>query len=136
MVRFTRFCLVGGASLVVDYAVLVPLVHPGLLDARWAAAIAYLVSSLFGYLLNRRLTFPDRRGTSLGRGLTAYVLVGLGGAAIRLATLHLFMVKTSWHSPPEVYLASGLGILAGTLASYLGVLRWVFTQPEQQGRTP
>lgn len=124
--RFFRFCLVGCASLGVDYAVFIPLVHPDLMDPRAAAVFAYLAASVAGYGLNRRLTFSDRAGGPIARGFLVYVFVGLGGAGIRLAVLHALMTLAHWGRPPEVYLASGLGVVAGTLASYLGALRWVF----------
>ncbi|MDY0002696.1 MAG: GtrA family protein [Polyangia bacterium] len=124
--RFSRFCLVGLLSLAVDFAVFVPLVHPGLLDPRVAALLAYLAASLAGYFLNRRITFSDRLAGPASRGVLAYIMVGLAGAAIRLAILHLLMVFAFWDSPPLVYLASGLGVFGATLASYLGALKWVF----------
>lgn len=134
--RFLRFCLVGCISLGVDYAVFVPLVHPDLMDPRAAAVFAYLTASVVGYGLNRQLTFPDRAGGSIARGILVYVFVGLGGAGIRLAVLHALMTLAHWGRPPEVYLASGLGVVAGTLASYLGALRWVFPSSTPLRETP
>ena len=51
------FCLVGGSGVVVDFAVLYPLVAFLHTDARLAAVPAFAVAVSWNYLLNRRITF-------------------------------------------------------------------------------
>ena len=120
------FCGVGTTAMVVDYAAFVPLVHYDAVDARLAAVVGYLVSSVWSYWLNWRVTFARAPVPSHLRAFGTYLLVGAGGAAVRVGVMHLLMVTVAWSRPPEVYLASFVGIVVSTGVSFLGARFWAF----------
>ncbi len=120
------FCGVGLTAMVVDYAAFVPLVHFEVLDARLAAVVGYLVSSAWSYWLNWRVTFERAPVPSHLRACGAFLLTGAGGAALRVAVMHLLMVTVAWSAPPEVYLASFVGIVVSTVVNYTGARFWAF----------
>jgi len=123
------FCAVGATAMAVDYAAFVPLVHFGLLDPRLAAVVGYMVSSAWSYWLNWRVTFERAPVQSHLRACGAFLLVGAGGAAVRVAVMHLLMMTVAWSCPPEVYLASFVGIVVGTVVNFLGARFWAFRAP-------
>ena len=128
------FCAVGTTAMAVDYAAFVPLVHFEALDPRLAAVVGYLVSSLWSYWLNWRITFQRAPVPSHARALAAFFAVGAGGAAVRVAVMHGLMVTVAWIRPPEVYLASFVGILVSTAVNYLGARYWAFRTPPRRTR--
>jgi putative flippase GtrA len=124
--QLALFCGVGATAMAVDHAAFVPLVHFGVLDARLAAVVGYLVSSGWSYWLNWRVTFERAPVPSHLRACGAFLLVGAGGAAVRVGVMHLLMVTVAWSRPPEVYLASFVGIVVGTAVNFLGARFWAF----------
>lgn len=120
------FCVVGTTAMAVDYAAFVPLVHFEVLDPRLAAVVGYLVSSVWSYWLNWRITFLRAPVPSHARAFSAFLAVGAAGAAVRVAVMHGLMVTVAWSHPPEVYLASFVGIVVSTGMNYLGARHWAF----------
>jgi dolichol-phosphate mannosyltransferase len=114
------FCLVGGSGVVVDFAVLYPLVALAHLDARLAAVPAFVVAVSWNYLLNRRFTFSGAREVGAGRSYFSFVAVCTAGVGIRIGAMHLLMVYAGWDHKPLIWLASLLGIVAATLSNFLG----------------
>lgn len=124
--QLALFCGVGTTAMAVDYAAFVPLVHYGLLDARLAAVVGYLASSAWSYWLNWRVTFERVPVPSHLRACGAFLVVGAGGAAVRVGVMHVLMVTVAWSHPPEVYLASFVGIVVSTAVNFLGARFWAF----------
>lgn len=114
------FCLVGGTGVIVDFAVLYPLVTFAHLDARVAAVPAFLVAVSWNYLLNRRFTFARGREAALARSYTTFVAVCTAGVGIRIGVMHLLMAYAGWDHPPLLWLTSLVGIAAATLSNFLG----------------
>lgn len=114
------FCLVGGSGVVVDFAVLYPLVAFAHLDARLAAVPAYGVAVSWNYLLNRRITFANAREVAAARSYATFVAVCTAGVGIRIAVMHLLMVYAGWADKPLIWLASLTGIGAATLSNFFG----------------
>ncbi len=114
------FCLVGGSGVIVDFAVLYPLVAFAHLDARLAAVPAFLVAVSWNYLLNHRITFEGAREVAAGRSYVAFVAVCAAGVGIRIGAMHLLMKYAGWDQKPLLWLASLVGIGAATLSNFLG----------------
>jgi putative flippase GtrA len=134
-VEFALFCAVGGSGVIVDYAVLVPLVALAHLDARLAAVAAFVVAVSWNYALNRRLTFSGARQLDVRRSYTAFVAVCAVGVGIRVGVMHAIMVSLGWRAPPRVYLTSFLGIVAATAWNFAGAKLFVFRSNQTPGRT-
>ncbi len=114
------FCLVGGSGVVVDFAVLYPLVAFAHLDARLAAVPAYGVAVSWNYLLNRRITFSDAQKVAAVRSYATFVAVCTAGVGIRIGAMHLLMVYAGWADEPLIWLTSLMGIGAATLSNFFG----------------
>ena len=129
MVRFIKFCLVGGSGT---------LLNMGLL---WLftefAGFPYLISAVIGietsiitnYILHSYITFADRRASSrkiFFKRLLKYNLASLGGMAINIGVLWLLTEVAGLY-----YLLSHLcGIALSTLWRYFISLKWAWQQPE------
>jgi putative flippase GtrA len=70
--HFVRYLLVGGTTFVLDFGILV-LLH-GAMNIGIAAAtsVAYWVSIIYNFTLNRYWTFDSREKDSLQRHITTY----------------------------------------------------------------
>ena len=72
-VQLTRFVLTGGLSAIVDFGILVLLMHFGLSHTP-AKAISFVCGTTTAYLINRRWTF--RAGPSARRFVGVLILYG------------------------------------------------------------
>ena len=126
LAELALFCAVGGSGVIVDYAVLVPLVALAGVDARLAAVAAFAVAVSWNYVLNRRFTFTRARPTAVSRSYAGFVGVCAVGVAIRVGVMHAIMVTVGWRDPPLVYLTSLVGIVAATTWNFLGSKLLVF----------
>lgn len=72
-VQLIRFGLTGGLSAIVDFGILVLLMHLGLTHTP-AKAVSFICGTTTAYLINRRWTF--RAGPSARRFLSVVVLYG------------------------------------------------------------
>jgi putative flippase GtrA len=70
--HFVRYLLVGGTTFVLDFGILV-LLH-GVMNIGIAAAtsVAYWLSIIYNFILNRYWTFDSREKDSLQRHITTY----------------------------------------------------------------
>ena len=93
-VQLTRFILTGGLSAIVDFGILVLLMHFGLSHTP-AKAISFVCGTTTAYLINRRWTFrasaSTRRflGVLVLYGTTFFVQVGLFAVLFSVLTDHL-----------------------------------------------
>ncbi len=73
--HFVRYLLVGGSTFAIDFGILV-LLH-GALDLNLAAStsVAYWVSILYNFVLNRYWTFDAGEKESLTRHISAYFIL-------------------------------------------------------------
>jgi putative flippase GtrA len=91
--RLLRFGLVGGVATVIQYVILVVLVHEGV-AAALASAIGFVVSAFGNYLLNYHFTFRSRE--SHGPAATKFVTLAAGGLAINYVLMHV-LVGAGWY---------------------------------------
>ncbi len=127
--RTLRFGAVGVAGFIVDVAVLGLLLVPA---GPWLGrAISFVAATIVTWLLNSRLTFPDRRS---GHGRTGeflrYLGVVLGGGAVNYAVYSLVVWQFGTQGLVPL-LAVAAGSLAGMALNLALLLRAVFRQPQR-----
>lgn len=125
MVRFLKFCLVGGSGVVVNMGLLYLLTEYGGLYYLVSSAISIETSIVTNFLLNDFFTFPDRRRRGLhqflGR-LLKFNLVSLGALTINMTVLWLLTSVAGLY-----YLVSNLfGIAAAMMWNYLVNFWWTW----------
>jgi dolichol-phosphate mannosyltransferase len=133
--QFIRFCVVGFSGLVVDTAVLVPLVDHVSLDPRFAAVFAFAAAVTWNYLFNRIWAFESGRSSSIARSYLFFVSICLGGLAVRIGVMHLLIEYAGMGVKPWYILASFVGIAAATVFNFLGSKFVAFrSRPNYSGR--
>jgi putative flippase GtrA len=124
-----RFATVGTASAGVYFALLWLLAVVTRLSLTLRAALAYGISIIFNYIVQRSFTFRSvRQHQHAG---PRHVVVQLGGLAINSAVLWLGVEIEHWWAP-----AVQVGAIAlTTVWSYLGQKFWAFQGPRHRGET-
>lgn len=73
--HFVRYLLVGGTTFAIDFAILV-LLHGHLkLNLGASTSVAYWISIVYNFTLNRYWTFDAREKDSLARHLSTYLVL-------------------------------------------------------------
>ncbi len=125
LLRFGKFCLVGGSGLLVNEGVLWLLTEFGGLKYYFSSILAIEASIISNFVLNDYFTFSDRR-TGKARSFTfrllKFNLACAAGAAIQYGLLLLFTSVLGVN-----YLLSNLiGIAAAILWNYFINLLWTW----------
>lgn len=118
--EFVKFCLVGLSGVLLDTAVLVGVVELAGIDPRAAATLAFLAAVTWNYALNRMWTFRLAPERAIARSYASFVAVCLAGLGVRLGVMHLLIEYAGMGVRPWYVGASIIGIVAGTLANFLG----------------
>ncbi len=125
VLRFMKFCLVGGSGVGVNMGLLWLLTEVGGLFYLVSAAISIETSIISNFTLNDFFTFPDRRRQGARNFLSRLVkfnLVSLGGLALNLSILWFLTSVVGIY-----YLVSNLvGIAAATMWNYLVNFWWTW----------
>jgi putative flippase GtrA len=95
-----RFAIVGASGYVVNLLVFWLAVHPGALDHRIAATLAFLVAVTNNFVWNRSWTFAEGSAARVRHQALRFLVVSAGGFVVNLVVL-------------EVLVAAGLPELAG-----------------------
>lgn len=85
--QFTKFALVGFASLAVDYAMLIALVELFHVDFLIATSVSFIASVVVNYFLSVKFVFGRRDDMSRKREFTIFAVL----SAIGLGLTDLFM---------------------------------------------
>jgi putative flippase GtrA len=133
-----KFGIVGLSGVFVDMAVVVFCREMFGLDERLGALPAFVLAVTWNYELNRRYTFTHKP-ENWWRSYLSFVVVGLLGLGVRLATMHVLIAwlgmtaaKTFKLGPLVLsflrlsYVASFLGIVAAYLFNFIGSKYWAF----------
>eukprot|EP00752_Nemacystus_decipiens_P016867 g15099.t1 len=126
-----QFLVVGFSGMIVNLTVLTIALLASV-PATVALLLAIVVSMLSNFVLNRRFSFSYARQGSVVRHLLGYCSASAVGAALNYTTalLTLGAMPESWVSP---YVASLVGIAAGTGVNFLLNRFFVFKQDKPQG---
>lgn len=130
LVEVTRFCLVGGANWLVDFAIFNA--------ARWALptslvlvakVIAVAVAATFSWIFNRNWTFRDRATKNPGREWVTFLIVNAVGLLPPLLCLWFTHFVLGWTSlTADNISANVVGLILGTVLRYFGYRYLVFTR--------
>ncbi len=141
LVEFTRFCLVGLGSYVVDVGLFNLLAHSGLVslpgDASMVAkTISVSIAVIFSWVTNRLWTFRTKRSSAKTREFVMFVLVNLGGMLIALACLWVSRYGLGLRSQFADNVSANLvGLVLGTAFRYVMYRYVVFDDNDDDVRT-
>ena len=119
--QLVRFATVGATGYVVNLAVFAFCVHVMAIDYRVASVVAFLVSVINNFWLNRHWTFDAKQHHPAQQGARFFLvsLVAFGFTEIVLISL------VSGAGTPKV-VAQALAVAASTPLSFLGQKLWSF----------
>ncbi len=73
--HFVRYLLVGGTTFIIDFGLLVILHGHFKLNLGASTSVAYWISIMYNFTLNRYWTFDAREKDSLARHITTYFIL-------------------------------------------------------------
>lgn len=73
--HFVRYLLVGGTTFILDFAILITLHGVMKFGIAGSTSVAYWLSIIYNFVLNRYWTFDAREKESLQRHITTYFLL-------------------------------------------------------------
>ena len=116
--------MVGGAGFLVDFATMGALLNLAHLSAIPARLIAFGVSVVFTFALNRSFTFADRPR----RGRKEWVLYALASSVAALVNLGVFAIVLGGLGAKSFapYAAMPIGVAAGLIVNFLSYNLVVF----------
>ncbi|MGW8256322.1 MAG: GtrA family protein [Thermoguttaceae bacterium] len=127
--RFMQFCLIGASGMAVDLSSLWVLRNLALGFA-FSRAIAIWIAMTYNYALNRRFTFNYSRHQRIFFQYLRFIAACAVGAVISWS-IAVGLVGFSVFFGGHEYLASIIGIVAGTVSNFIISLFWVFQQNEE-----
>lgn len=131
--RFMRFLGVGALGFGVDIGTFALALHVAGLDPALARPLAFAVSVVFTWALNRRFTFAPQASAKKGRELLLYVVSSLTAGAVNLS-VYFAITRMLGTAMPLPYLALAAGVGAGLVVNFLLYSRVVFRRPGQGSR--
>jgi putative flippase GtrA len=130
--QLLSFAFVGTVGFLVDAAVLYLL--KGMVGLYWGRLGSFLVAVLATWLLNRRITFRDRRsGIAPGIELAGYLLLMLLGALANLGVYTGLVLRYQWVREYPVF-GVAAGSLAGMVLNFTSARQLLFRQRRDGGR--
>lgn len=124
------FGVVGAIGFCVDGGVLTLLVNGFGVDSFGARALSFTAAVLVTWLLNRHVTFHERKDACRLSELGRYVGTQLAGAIANLAVYALCLWQVSYlRTWPVIALA--IGAAAGFIVNYAGARLIVFSRSPQ-----
>nr|WP_026314570.1 GtrA family protein [Heyndrickxia acidiproducens] len=123
---FLKFCLVGAANTLIDFAVffLLTFIHVPYLAAQACSYTAGMVNS---YLLNRFWTFQVKKKANFKEAFR-FMVINL--FVYGLTSFLLFLFHQQWHWP--LLYAKVIATLAGIAVNFMGSRLWVFQESRKQ----
>jgi putative flippase GtrA len=119
--QLIRFGMVGASGFVVNLAVFAVCVHGAKIDYRLASVVAYLISVLSNFWLNRHWTF-DAREAHPGHQALKFFAVSLIAYGFQFVILVSLVDSTGM----EKVFAQALAVLAAMPLSFIGQKLWSF----------
>lgn len=84
---FSRYTIVGGLSVAIDYGLLALFVSFLEINSQVSVAIAFIVSSIFNFIMNKSYTFKHR--DNIVEVFVKYVIVIFGSLLITIIIVEL-----------------------------------------------
>ena len=121
--RFLRFLAVGGFATILMYVLLVAGIESLDLRPVVASVLAYLLSAVVNYALNRRLTFRSRQRYVVA--LPRFAVVSGTGLLLNAAIMLAGTEMAGWHYLPVQVMATVVVLFWNFVGSQL----WTFRTP-------
>lgn len=137
LVEFTRFCIVGLGSYVVDVGLFNLLAHSDLVTlpgdpSMVAKTVSVSIAVIFSWVTNRLWTFRTKRTSAKTREFIMFVLVNLAGMLIALACLWVSRYGLGLRSQfADNISANVVGLVLGTIFRYIMYRYIVFDSDDE-----
>ena len=118
--QLVRFGVVGATGYVVNLVVFALCVHALGVDYRASAVIAWVVSALNNFWLNRHWTFGTKETPAFAQGVRFFIV-----SALAFGFTYLVLVALVGAGVPKVP-AEALAIAVGTPLNFVGQKLWSF----------
>lgn len=119
--QLVRFAAVGATGYVVNLAVFAACVHLIGIDYRISAVIAFLVSVMNNFWLNRHWTFDAKHHHPINQGARFFAV-----SLLTFGFTYVLLVALVSSTGLEKVVAQAIAIAAGTPLSFLGQKLWSF----------
>jgi dolichol-phosphate mannosyltransferase len=119
--QLVRFATVGASGYVVNLIVFAVCVHVVALDYRVASVVAFLVSVINNFWLNRHWTFDAKHDAPAGQGVRFFVV---SVAAFGFTEFVLITLVSS--AGLDKVVAQAIAVASATPLSFLGQKLWSF----------
>jgi dolichol-phosphate mannosyltransferase len=119
--QLVRFAFVGASGYVVNLAVFAACVHALGIDYRVSAVIAFVVSVLNNFWLNRHWTFGAKNEHPIFQGMRFFVV-----SLITFGFTYVVLIALVEGAGVSKVVAQAIAIAAGTPLSFLGQKLWSF----------
>ncbi|TSB21808.1 GtrA family protein [Streptomyces sp. NBC_01525] len=131
-----KFGAVGGAGVIVNFAVFNLVRHLTELPVVRASVIATVVATGTNYLGYRYFTYRDRDKQGRTRELSLFLLFSVAGLIIENGMLYAATYGFGWDTPLQSNVFKFLGIGVATLFRFWSYRTWVFRTPDGAGPLP
>jgi dolichol-phosphate mannosyltransferase len=119
--QLVRFATVGASGYVVNLAVFAASVHLLAIDYRFAAVIAFVVSVVNNFWLNRHWTFDAKHDHPMFQGARFFAV-----SLVTFGFTYVVLVALVSGAGMTKVVAQAIAIVAGTPLSFLGQKLWSF----------
>jgi dolichol-phosphate mannosyltransferase len=119
--QLVRFATVGASGYVVNLGVFAASVHLLSIDYRISAVIAFVVSVVNNFWLNRHWTFDAKREHPIFQGMRFFVV-----SLIAFGFTYVVLIALVEGAGMSKVIAQAIAIVAGTPLSFLGQKLWSF----------
>jgi dolichol-phosphate mannosyltransferase len=120
-VQLIRFATVGASGYVVNLGVFAACVHVLGIDYRIAAPIAFVVSVINNFWLNRHWTFDARQEHPMLQGVRFFTV-----SVVAFGFTYVVLVALVSGAGVSKVVAQAIAIVAGTPLSFIGQKLWSF----------
>ena len=120
--QFARFVVVGASGYVVNLVTFALCAHPGGLDYRVAAGVAFVVAVANNFVWNRRWTFGGAREGHAGFQALRFFSVSLGAFVVSFVVLQVLVEGLG----VAKVLAQAIAIVVATPLNFVGNKLWSF----------
>lgn len=119
--QLLRFATVGASGYVVNLAMFAACVHLLGIDYRVSSVIAFVVSVVNNFWLNRHWTFDAKHGHPIFQGARFFAV-----SLLAFGFSYLVLIALVQGAGVEKVVAQAIAIVAGTPLSFLGQKLWSF----------
>jgi dolichol-phosphate mannosyltransferase len=119
--QLVRFAAVGASGYVVNLIVFAACVHVLKVDYKFAAVIAFVISVVNNFWLNRHWTFDAKHEHPMHQGLRFFAV-----SLVTFGFTYVVLVALVSGTGIEKVFAQAIAIAAGTPLSFLGQKLWSF----------